>query len=148
MKLSKLEAREYRKKKMERATQGEGLYIFRNKTSGDLMLPKPAEGGVRTVTSGQEFQGDSYFMCLVKTNQCSLVQELVSPKQTREQKMQEEKLLLDQPDQITAAGQVEHVVAKQPQQVPLNEVPVAPETPATDVLLTEDPLDGVDIIGE
>lgn len=147
MKLSKLESREYRKKKMERAIQGEGLYIFRNKTPGDLMLPKPAEGGVRTVPSGQEFQGDSYFMCLVKTNQCSLVQELVSPQQTKEQKMQE-KLLLDQPEQITAAGQVEHVVAKEPQQVPLNEVPVATETPTTDVLLTEDPLDGVDIIGE
>ena len=69
MKLNKYEAREYRKKKLTRALKGEGLYVYRNTSSGDLMLPKPTATGQRTVIKDAEFQGDNYFMDGVRTLQ-------------------------------------------------------------------------------
>lgn len=58
----------------------------------------------------------------------------------------ENKLILDQPDMVTERGQVEHVV-RQPQvpQQPLNDA-TGDVQKQPEVLLTEDPLDGVEII--
>ena len=146
MKLSKYEAREYRKKKMEHQLKGEGLYIFRNASKADLYLPKPAANNVKSVPPGGEFQGDSYFMELVRTNQARLVRTLITPEESRKMKM-EEKLIVDQPDMVTTKGKVEHVVVT-PQAKPLNEVEKKCEsTKPSEVLINEDPMDGVDILG-
>lgn len=61
--------------------------------------------------------------------------------------MTEEKLILDQPDQVTEQGTVEHVSPTTPGVQPLNEQPGAdPATKPQDTLLNEDPMDGVTII--
>lgn len=147
MKLSKYEAREYRKKKLERALKGEGLYVFRNASKADLFLPKPAQNNVKMVPPGGEFQGDSYFLEMVKTNQIRLVRVLISPEEERKSKM-EEKLIVDQPDTITQEGKVEHVVVKEVK--PLNETGnccgKCENIKPVDVLINEDPMDGVDIL--
>jgi hypothetical protein len=150
MKLSKYEAREYRKKRHENDFKGEGLYVFRNASKADYMLPKPAKNGAKVIKPGQEFQGDSFFMELVKTNQIRLVKTLITPEQERG--LMEDKLILDQPDTVTTEGKVEHVVVS-PTAKPLNEQ----EKPccgscgcsvgSKDVLINEDPMDGVDILG-
>jgi hypothetical protein len=141
MKLNKHEAREYRKRKKAFDLRGEGLYVYRNASSdADLMLPKPAANNVRVVGPLQEFQGDNYFMQLVESNQARLVRVLMTPEQEKDTKM-EEKLILDQPDIITEAGKVEHVVAEP--EKPLNETPVNDPPLQEEVLLNEDPLDGV-----
>ena len=58
--------------------------------------------------------------------------------------MNEQKLILDQPDTVTTKGKVEHIVAPQQPIQPLNDA--ASNQPQADVLLTENPLDGVAII--
>jgi hypothetical protein len=57
----------------------------------------------------------------------------------------ENQLLLDQPDTITNQGKVERVVVE-PTLQPINDNAQPKEHPATEVLLTEDPVDGVTII--
>jgi len=140
----------YEKLEMLKAQQsnilkGEGLFIYRNNTKGDLTLPKPAVDGRKTIAPGKEWQGDSYFKFMLKSNEATMVRCLVEPSEQRklqmEQKLMEQKLLLDQPDQVTAVGKIEHVVA-QPGKKPLNEV----ATTQQDILLTEDPMSGVEII--
>ena len=139
----------YQREPLEKGTietiqHGEGLFVFRNKQSGTLTLPKPTKSGIKTVPPDGEWQGDNYYMGLVKTNEASLVRTILTPEQTKEMAMNEEKLILDQPETVTAEGTVEQVVEKKPQK--LNEA--APTDPKKDVLLTEDPMDGVEIISE
>jgi hypothetical protein len=147
MKLSKYEAREYRKKKLDKSLAGQGLYVYRNTSGGDLMLPKPTSTGQKTILKDAEFQGDSYYMELVRSNQCRLVKEIISPQEEQNMKKQEEeKLIVDQPDIITEAGKVEHVCGGSPTDCkPLNETPSTPGV-EQDVLLNDDPMDGIDII--
>jgi hypothetical protein len=110
------------------------------------MLPKPAANGQKYVRPGDEFQGDSYFMEMVKTNQVRLVRTLITPEQERGTKMNEEKLICDQPDIVTTQGKVEHVVVTEKK--PLNESGKKQEaTSQPEVLINEDPLAGVDILG-
>jgi hypothetical protein len=151
MKLSKYEAIEYRKKKHENDFKGEGLFVFRNANKADLMLPKPAKNGVKMIGPGKEFQGDSFFMEMVKTNQLRLVKTLITPEQERGI-MTEEKLILDQPETITTQGTVEHVVSATPVK-PLNEQEKSCCGSCgcggggnKEVLINEDPLEGVDIL--
>ena len=139
--LNQYESRVERDKQMEKILHGEGLYVYRNRTKGDLTLPKPTTSGRKVVGPGQEWQGDNYYMSLVP-QEAILVRTIVSPQQEREQKMKEEKLLLDQPEKVTVEGTVEQVV-KNPVKK-LNETPVV--DPSQEVLLTEDPMDGVQIL--
>ena len=57
----------------------------------------------------------------------------------------ENQLLLDQPDTITNQGKIERVVVE-PSLTPINDNTEQKGHPATEVLLTEDPVDGVTII--
>lgn len=57
----------------------------------------------------------------------------------------EQKLILDQPDQVTDTGKVEHIVPANPA-IPLNEQPGAPAPKQSERLLNEDPMDGVTIL--
>lgn len=126
-KFNKYEKQEVRAQQLENALHGEGLYLFRNNTNADLTLPRPTKSGLRVIGPGKEFQGDNYYMQLVKSGFCRLVKELQSPQQQQQQQqlneaaIMEEKLILDQPDMITEQGKVEHVVQKNPPVQKLNE---------------------------
>lgn len=140
------------KERTEYYQHGEGLYIFRNKTNGTLELSKPTASGMKHVGPQQEWQGDDYYMGLVRKNEAVMVKCLLTPEQTKaareekEKPMNEQKLILDQPDRVTQEGTVEQVTNPQ---VPLNEVtPVEQKKPEGGVLINEDPMEGVDIIME
>lgn len=156
-KLTKYERREVNAEKLKNNMGGSGIYVYENNTDGDLKLPKPTASGIRMIGPRKRFQGDSYFMSWVGNpmNLLRLV-EVVQPKTSNEQQVvqticedvmtNEKKLILDQPDTITSAGKVERVVVPQDQR-PLNDStnPTGQQKKA-EVLLTEDPLDGVEII--
>jgi len=155
MNTSSYERREMRAAKLEKALHGQGLYVYENNSGGDLILPKATASGLKKVGMGQQFQGDSYFMGMLKTNELKLIKTLVTPEQENKMKMEqlerekEQKLLLDQPDTIKGVGKVEYVV---PTDTPMNEAPTpaqpiaTPEPESEEKLINEDPVDGVDII--
>ena len=158
--MNRYERSQYQRVKLERDLSGGGLYIFRNRTSGDLTLPKPTAKGSRVpIKPGEEFEGDSYFLNMVRTNELSLVRTIQAPQPPGVDIMNEQsKLILDQPPIVTSDGTIEHVVHPTTKGIPgirtpnsshvptpvkpVNEQP----TPPAEVLLTEDPLEGVDIL--
>jgi hypothetical protein len=164
--LNRYERREMHAEKLKNDMSGTGVYIYENNTEGDLKLPKPTDSGVRQISPknkpGCRFQGDSYYLQWVGSpmNLLKLVEEVV-PKMThtelmdhrakQEQLLEDEamanerQLLLDQPDCITQHGKIERVVAE-PGQQPINDNTDLSQKKPAEVLLTEDPLDGVEII--
>ena len=149
--MNKYEALAHRKTMLAHHLHGEGLYVYRNNTSGTLVLPKPTPKGETRVEASAEFEGDSYYMSLVQSNMLKLVRELVSPSEEREQKMlNEEKLILDQPATVTNKGVVEQVVVSHKKKPVVADKKLQEQIPGEnkkEVLLTEDPLDGVTILG-
>ncbi len=158
MRLNRYEAREYRKKRMKQVFAGKGLFIYENNSDGDLILPRPTTSGMRAVLARQQFQGDDYYMQMVRTNELRLIKTLISAEEedmkkklneeteAKKKKLNEEteannQLLLDQPAKFTHEGQVEYVAPQD--KLSLNEQ--APPTKQNDVLLTEEPLDGLEI---
>lgn len=141
-KFNKFEKKEVRAQALENALHGEGLYLYRNNTKADLTLPRPTKSGIRIVGPNREFQGDNYYMQLVKQGILRLVKELQSPEKEQSQvevkKMSEEKLILDQPDMVTEQGKVEHVVSSPLEKI--NETKEDSKKP--DVLLNEGPVEG------
>jgi hypothetical protein len=149
-----MERRKINSEKLANNLSGSGLYIFENNTDGDLKLPKATSSGLRMIGPRKRFQGDSYFLSWVGSpmNLLRLIEE-ITPKKTTEQiaheinketPMNEQKLILDQPDTVTTKGKVEHIVTNQQPVQQLNDASAPKHTP--DVLLTENPLDGVAII--
>lgn len=148
LKLNKYEKKEMQHKVLEKALHGEGLFLFRNNTKGDLKLPRPTKSGLREIVKDAEFQGDDYYMQLVRQGFLRLVKVIQTPEQQRqalceEQKM-DQKLILDQPEQITEQGKIEHVIAKPATAQKLNETEKQ-KNKAPDVLLNESP-DGFVIV--
>lgn len=153
---TKQEKKENRERNLKNNMAGTGVYIFENNTDGDLSLPKPTASGQRKVGPRQRFQGDSYYMQWIKPplNLLKFIEtvSVVDPallnrdnQQLVEANMtQQKKLILDQPDTIGPQGKVEHVVVDGQQQK-LNDA-TDPDQKRPDVLLNEDPLDGVEII--
>lgn len=139
-KANKLERNDQKKKTIQYHQAGSGMFIFRNRSEiASLELPKPSADGQKWIGPGQTWKGDSYFLGMVP-KEAVLVEAI---KEIKKEEKMEEKLLLDQPDQIKASGKVEHAVVQE--DMPINEV--APqETKIKDRLLTEDPLAGVTII--
>lgn len=137
-----------RKNNIEVQQKGEGLFIFKNRSSfATLELLKKSKDGKKWVGPNETWQGDSYFLKMVP-REAILVQTLINPKQeTKEDNMSDNKLLLDQPDQVTSDGRVEHFVPNEEQQIN-EQVPVKSENKkkSKETLLTEDPLAGVTII--
>jgi len=141
-KFNRFEKKEVRAQMLENALHGEGMYLYRNNTNADLTLPRPTRSGVRSVGPGKEFQGDNYYMQLVKQGMLRLVKELQSPNQqnvTESEVKMQEKLILDQPDTVTEQGKVEHVVSKPAQK--LNETQ-GENGKQPEVLLNEGPVEG------
>lgn len=130
-----------RRERVANALQGEGLYIWKNNTKGDLYLPKPSKEGMKVIPAGCQFTGDSYFEKMMKTN------EVVQIRTIQERNvMSEEKLILDQPDFVTSKGKLEHVIT---QATPKKEeVKPVEGTTTQETLLTDDAMDGVEIILE
>lgn len=140
-KFNKYEKAEVRRDMLEKAYHGEGLYLYENHTQADLTLPRPTASGLRVIGSKQQFQGDNYYLQLVRSGLLRMIKELQSPEQERAAMLQEERLILDQPDTITAQGRVEHVIEKKVQK--LNE---SDNDPQEEVLLNEGPA-GFVIVG-
>jgi hypothetical protein len=149
--LNKYEKKENRERKLRMDMAGTGVYVYENNTDGDLTLPKPTATGLRRVGPRQRFQGDSYYMAWVKPplNLLRFIEavRVAEPQQaiTENTDMAEKKLILDQPDTITHKGKVEHLVEDPGLPQKLHDSN-DPNKKQQDVLLTEDPLDGVEII--
>ena len=150
-KMNRYEAQSKQRARVEYATQGTGRYIYKNRLKATLQLPKPGLDGKKIVEPDEEWEGDSYFMRMVtETREAFLVREIVEePKQEKpkEQPMNEQKLILDQPETVTVEGVVERV-AVQPGPKPINETNPSRTSVSMpkDVLINEDPASGVEII--
>ena len=139
---SKYERAEERRKFLEEQLSGKGRFVFKNHTQGDLLLRKPAADGRKIIPAGEEWEGDDFFVEYVKNHEAILVRTIEDPHV--EEGNMEDKLILDQPDLVTGVGTVEQVVTEPPK-IPLDEEE-SPETAQKDVLINEEPLDGVEII--
>lgn len=140
-KANKLERAEQKRKLIEYRQAGTGLFIFRNRSSvASLELPKPSAEGKKWVGPNETWKGDSYFFSMVPRE--AMLIETITEQKKEETKMQD-KLILDQPDQVTTNGRVEHSVVGE--ELPMNEI-LSQETEIKEKLITEDPLSGVTII--
>ena len=140
--MTKIERMQQQKSLLSHHLQGSGLFVFRNRsTVASLELPKASNDGKKWVGPRETWEGDSYFLTMIPKD-ALLVETLVEQKSDNKEEKMETKLMLDQPDQVTKAGKVEHKVQED---LPLNET--SPQDEATkERLLTEDPLAGVTII--
>lgn len=143
VKLNRYQRREMQAQKLQNDMGGTGLFVFENNSDGDLKLPKPTATGIKTVGPRARFQGDSYYLKWVGSpmNLLKLIEQII-PKETP---MNEQKLILDQPDMITNQGKVEHVVT-QPKLQPINDAANPNASTPENVLLNEDPMEGLTII--
>lgn len=150
--LNRYESVARKKALVEHHQKGEGIYVFRNNNKGTLDLPKPTKTGQTRIPENGEWEGDSYFMILVKNNMARLIRVILSPEEERKQKTMNEQLILDQPPRTTSDGVVEQILVKPENPVNSNKskkkekLTEAPEN-SEDLLITEDPLEGVVILG-
>lgn len=146
-KFNRYEKKQIQHDHMVKAMHGEGLYLYENNTDAELTLPRPTSSGLRVIEGRNQFQGDNYYMQMVRTGHLRLIKELQSPAEEKavKEKAMEEKLILDQPDTVTSKGKVEHVVD---QDVPVQKLNEADED-QQEVLLNESPVDdGFVIVGD
>ena len=86
-KFNRYERKQIQQDKIAQSLAGHGLFVYKNPSrTGTLTLPKPTSSGRRTVGPGEEFQGDSYFMNLVATQDLIKVRTLVSVEQDKAEK--------------------------------------------------------------
>ena len=107
-------------------------------------MPKPTSTGLKTIGPNAKFQGDSYYLKWVGSpmNLLRLIEQII-PQETN---MNEQKLILDQPDMVTNQGKVEHVICQKPKVQPINDASIPNPNATENVLLTEDPMEGLTII--
>jgi hypothetical protein len=150
-KMGKRERTEIKNKNLAESLKGSGLFLFKNRSNtASIQLPKMSSDGKKWVEPNQTWQGDSFFLKMIP-REALLIKTIISPdQQKKEEEMNENKLLLDQPDQVTSEGKVEHVV-------PSEECVLNEDTKKKNKtegkkngkkLLTEDPIAGVSIIVE
>jgi hypothetical protein len=73
-KFSKFEKKENKQLKVKNALSGKGLFIYKNKSKhATLTLPRPTESGLRVVEADKEFQGDDYYLQMVRSGDLILV---------------------------------------------------------------------------
>lgn len=156
--MTRYESLARQKERREYYLKGQGVYLYRNNVPGTLDLPKPTEKGQTKVEKNEEWEGDDYYMSLVKSGMARLVKEIKSPETERtemlnETLLNEDKLIVDQPDRVTVKGVVEQVVVQPNQPVDTKkkkkEEKLQEQKPQSqeDQLLIEDPLAGVTILG-
>ena len=134
-KMNRLQKKLDRQERLREATKGSGLFLYQNVSSGELYLPKTSADGKKIVSKDGTFEGDTYFMCLVRDGNAKKIKDL---------NMKEEKLILDQPDIVTTKGVVEHVVCCDTKKKKLNEC----KEKQKDILINEDPMSNIEIISE
>ena len=140
-KQTKIERNQAKKEYIEYHQKGEGLYLFKNRSNiASLDLPKVSSDGKKWVGPNETWKGDNYFFKLMPKE--AILLEVIS--EPKKENVMENKLLLDQPDQITQKGKVEHVVPES--ELTLNENPSVQQEEIKEKLLTEDPLAGVTIL--
>jgi hypothetical protein len=142
-------------------------YIFENHKNHDFSLPKKSLCGKTMIGPRQRFKGDEYFITFVKTGDIRIVETLapVNVDNTVQASVSEkvvepvqvvcesskgdsmEKLILDQPDKVTFDGKQEHLVRETPKVIKDHKVPVSKDN-NEEVLLTENPMSGIDIIND
>jgi hypothetical protein len=150
-KMSKRERTEIKNKNLAESLKGSGLFLFKNRSNtASIQLPKMSSDGKKWVEPNQTWQGDSFFLKMIP-REALLIKTIISPdQQKKEEEMNENKLLLDQPDQVTSEGKVEHVVPSE--ECVLNEDTKKKNKTESKKngkkLLTEDPIAGVSIIVE
>ena len=147
-KISRADKKINQKNKFIQYMSGSGVFVYENNTDADLNLPKPTSTGTRTIGPRKRFQGDSYYLTWVGSpmNLLRFIEEIVpkdNPLKTLNEsetnKMNDNKLILDQPEIVTSQGQVEHVV--------VNESPDQDSSEKkTEILLNESPIEGLEII--
>jgi hypothetical protein len=146
MKRNKKFNRENRKLKLQKSQSGRGLFLFKNNSRGSLQLPKISSDGKRWIEVNQTWEGDSFFLSMIP-KEAILLKTIISPDdQEKEEKVSNEKLLLDQPDQITEEGKIEHVVSVENKKI--NENKTSLKSKKSKKLLTEDPVGDLTIIIE
>lgn len=153
MKKNKMDKRtrtEVKNKNLSESLKGSGLFLFKNRSStASLQLPKMSSDGKKWVEPNQTWQGDSFFLKMIP-REAVLVKTIISPdQQKKEKEMNENKLLLDQPDQVTSEGKVEHVVPDECGQIneeTKNKKKKTENKKNGKKLLTEDPIAGVVIV--
>jgi hypothetical protein len=145
-KFNKYEKKEVRRTQIAEAMSGTGTYIFQNSSNNaELTLPRATHSGRRKIEGGGQFQGDSYYLQMVKTGLLKIVEVIQTPLQEKEADAMNQKLILDQPDQITESGKVEHVVEQKTTVQKMNE---GGNEKKPDILLNEGPsADGFIIVG-
>jgi len=148
MRLSKYEENMLRAQKRKADLSGKGQYIYRNNTSGDLFLPRPTKSGTTRVAVNEEFLGDDYYMFMVRNNELRLVRQIEAPDapiiNEQSENTMSDKLITEQPPIVTNEGTVEYVEEPKKPEQKLNEN--QPPQPDQDVLLNENPMDGIEII--
>jgi hypothetical protein len=149
VKINKFTLREMKRKKREDALKGSGEYLFVNNTRGELSLEKkPIKSPIPMhpclIPMGQTFVGDSYFLNMMRSGEIRLIEVLKPAESERTGIMEEKKLILDQPGRFTNQGQTEHVVPTDAPKPLIENKP--PQQPTKDALITEDPIDGVEIL--
>lgn len=156
--------------------QGTHLYTFENHRNHDLSLPRRSYDGKTLIPPRGQFKGDEYFLMLQKSGQIRLVssEPFVKPQPAAcapvvqqpaacvatvqqatenvqvitetKQETNMEKLILDQPDRVTTQGHTEQVACNQPKKINDAAEINSKAKQNGEILLTENPLDGVDII--
>lgn len=148
-KMTRIEKRQMHSKILEESLAGSGLYLYENNSDADLTLPRPTKSGRREIGAREQFQGDDYFLQLVRSGNLRLIKELQAPGQEESTMEKEEKLILDQPDTVTNEGKVENVAQPQtPLQEPCNEGEACCGGEKPDVLINEGPVDDGFVIVE
>ena len=140
--MNRYEKKWYRSQKRASLMEGKGLFVYKNNTSGELLLPKKTKSGQTRVAFKEEFQGDDYYMSMVRDNQLIHVRTIEDPNLNENTEFNmNEKLITEQPPIVTNEGTVEFITKKNKK---LNESKPAPQ-PEIDILLNENPLEGVEL---
>jgi len=74
-KFNRYEKKENRRVQVAEAMSGKGIYVYKNSSAvNELMLPRPTKSGVRKVGPDGTFQGDDYYLQLVRSGELRLVE--------------------------------------------------------------------------
>lgn len=102
--LNRLESLALQREKMAQGQAGTGRFLFKNRTKGEILLPKTGLDGKRRVHPNETFEGDSYFFHMVP-RELIIVENL-----EKESAMNKPQVLLtEQPPVYTSKGHVEYV---------------------------------------
>jgi len=115
-----------KKNEMLAKTTGKGLFLYRNHTNSDIMLPKMSNDGKQIIPPSGCFRGDDYFMNNMRGS-LTIVEDLSNHGKKPEQ------MLVEVPPAFNVQGEVKLVTKEATAE-------------NQDVLLLEQPCDSVTIL--